>query len=151
MPPKAKKKKEPKTVLPKPEPVFQEHEIKYVFTDKEKIEIMEKASAAHAEVQRLDAEAKASAQQWKLQIKSAKAKLDVLMENGRNGYAFQSHNCEVQFDWKAGKKTLLLNGEKVGVTDIVENDRILHLNLDTPKTVVADAFAKAEEELSSAL
>lgn len=133
---------------------------RYDFTDPEKIGLSQEMSAQFTKVATLEEEAKASAASHKSRIKTEKAKLNEIHGKIANGFEYRQTECEVRYDWKAGRKHYhrTTDGKLVHETAITYDDRQTKLFREEQAKLkpgenivpVSKAFDKATEENSDA-
>lgn len=157
-PTKKKAEKKPPTI--KLETIQARHD----FTEAEKSELGLKLAGLTQEKTRVEEEKKVAMSQWTTRIKGIQN--DIAANSGKisSGFEMRDTECEVHFDWKAGKKTYVRksDGKEIETRKIEEPERQQHLFEEeqaknpAPKIVplkpgepivsVAEAVAEAEQE-----
>ena len=101
-------------------------------TEKEIIEKAKELSKLQQDMNTAQEQAKSMAATYKDKIASAQANINILSRDISNGYEYRPIDCEWQYDWKRGNKSLVRTDtmETLKTENVTASERQEHLALE---------------------
>lgn len=121
----AKKVKAKKAAAKKVEVKIETIPARHEFTETERSELGSKLAGLTQEKTRVEEEKKVAMSQWTTRIKGIQNDISSVSGKISNGFEMRDTECEVHFDWKAGKKTYVRkdDGKEIETRRIEEHER----------------------------
>ena len=108
-------------------PIFVNRSVKHVLTPEE-LDASGKALAkSTAALKYTEEEKKAITADFSSKISQLEAEISIFADRVNNGHCYQTMKCQVEFDWKEGKKHVIHpeTGEVLESAEITEDERQL--------------------------
>lgn len=130
--PKAKAPAKAKKVVKKEPIKIEKISARHDFTEAEIGELGKKLAGLTAHKTRTEEEKKVVVGQWSMKVKEIQGEIASVSANLTNGYEMRDTECEVQFDWKSGKKTYVrvLDRKVIETRNVTDPERQQHLKFE---------------------